>query len=95
MEELTHIEIKVRMFNKSLFGVPNRGDRVRKIFKLLKNFSSLLPFKGLFFFFFLVLNCLHYEFELYFYNFIQEEVHNKVFATVNNWEKINLFQKGK
>lgn len=42
MEELTHTEIKVRMFNKSLFGVPNRGDRVRKIFKLLKNFSDVI-----------------------------------------------------
>ena len=44
MEELTHIEIKVRMFNKSLFGVPNRGDRVRKIFKLLKNFSEVISY---------------------------------------------------
>ena len=42
MEELTHIEIKVRMFNKSLFGVPNRGDKVRKILKLLKNFSEVI-----------------------------------------------------
>ena len=42
MEELTHTEIKVRMFNKSLFGVPKRGDRVRKIFRLLKNFSDVI-----------------------------------------------------
>jgi len=42
MEELTHTEIKVRMFNKSLIGVPNRGDRVRKILKLLKNFSEVI-----------------------------------------------------